>query len=109
MNILVSKKSWMLAPVIYLLFLALFASVWFAMEPTALRAAFDANGRSFFETLTIPFYALIIPAVWLCCPFSGSLKRKVFLSLGVSCVAAMAIMKQLDIHLEIIKALYPDV
>ena len=106
---MVSKKSWMLAPVIYLLFLAFFASLWYVMEPSVLRAAFDAEGRSFFETLTLPFYALIIPAVWLCCPFSGSVKRKVVLSSCVSCVAAMAIIKQLDIHVEIITALYPDV
>ena len=99
MNLLVSKKSWLLAPVVYLLSLAALAFVWSVMEPTALRTAFDADGRSFFETLTLPFYALIVPAVWLCCPFSGSAKRKAFLCAAVSCVAVMAVVKQLDIHL----------
>ena len=109
MNLLVSKKSWMLAPVVYLLSLGMLAIAWAIMEPASLRAAFDADGRSFFETLTIPFYALIVPAVWLCCPFSGSVKRKVLLCAGVSCVAVMAIMRQLDMHLTVIQSLYPDV
>ena len=109
MNLLVSRKSWLLAPVVYLLSLAALAFVWSVMEPPALRAAFDADGRSFFETLTLPFYALIVPAVWLCCPFSGSAKRKVLLCAAVSCVAAMAVVKQLDIHLAMMQSLYPDV
>ena len=109
MNLLVSKNSWMLAPVVYLLALGMLAIVWSVMDPASLRAAFDADGRSFFETLTIPFYALIVPTVWLCCPFSGSAKRKALLCAGVSCVAVMAIMKQLDIHLSVIQSLYPDV
>lgn len=109
MNLLVSKKSWMLSPVVYLLSLAGLAFLWYVMEPVALRAAFDADGKSFFETLTIPFYALIVPAVWLCCPFSGSVKRKVLLCSAVSCVAVMAIIKQLDIHLAVIRSIYPDV
>ena len=109
MNLLASKKSWLLAPVVFLLSLAALALVWAAMEPAALRAAFDADGRSFFETLTLPFYALIVPTVWLCCPFSGSGKRKVLLCAAVSCVAAMAVVKQQDIHLAAMQSLYPDV
>ena len=109
MNLLVSKRSWLLAPVVYLLSLALLALVWTAMEPQALRAAFDADGRSFVEVLGIPLYALIVPTVWLCCPFAGSAKRKALLCSAVSCVAVMAIVKQLDIHLAVMQSLYPDV
>ena len=109
MNLLVSKRSWLLAPVVYLLSLALLALVWAAMEPQALRAAFDADGRSFVEVLGIPLYALIVPTVWLCCPFAGSAKRKALLCSAVSCVAVMAIVKQLDIHLAVMQSLYPDV
>lgn len=109
MNLLVSRRSWLLAPAVYLLFLGALALTWAVTDPQVLLASFDADGRSFFETLTIPFYALLVPAVWLCCPFSGSVKRKALLSAGVSCVAVMAIMKQLDLHFEVIKALYPDV
>jgi hypothetical protein len=79
------------------------------MEPQALRTAFDADGTSFFETLTIPFYVLIVPTVWLCCPFSGSKFRKSLLCTAVSCVALMAVIKQLDIHLVVMKSLYPDI
>ena len=92
MNLLVSKKSWILAPAVYLLALGMLAITWSVMDPAALRATFDADGKSFFETLTIPFYALIVPTVWLCCPFSGSVKRKALLCAGVSCLAVMAIM-----------------
>ena len=109
MNLLVEKRSWMLAPVVFLLAVALLALTWAAMEPQALRAAFDADGKSFFETLTLPFYALIVPLVWLCCPFSGPTWRKVLLCAGVSCVAAMAVVKELDLHIAAMNALYPDV
>lgn len=109
MNMLVSKKSWMLAPVVFLLSLAALAVTWAVMEPQALRSAFDAAGYSFFETLTVPFYALIVPLVWLCCPFGGSAKRKVLLCAGVSCIAAMAVVKELDLHLVLMRQLYPDV
>ena len=99
----------MLAPAVFLLSLAAFAAIWAVMEPQALRAAFDSDGRSFFETMTVPFYALIVPAVWLCCPFSGSLGRKILLCSAVSCVAVMAVVKQQDIHLAVMQSLYPDV
>ena len=109
MNLFVSKKSWMLAPVIYMLGLAVLAIVWMVMEPMALKSVFDADGKSYFEMMTIPFYALIVPVVWLCCPFSGSVRRKVLLCAAVSCVAVMAVVKQLDIHLSVMQSLYPDV
>ena len=109
MNLLTSRKSFLLAPVIFIVCMALLAVVWAVMEPQALRAAFDADGHSFFETLTLPFYALIVPLVWLCCPFAGSARRKTLLCAAVSCVAAMAVVKELDLHLAAITALYPDV
>ena len=58
MNLLVSRKSWLLAPVVYLLSLSALAFVWSVMEPPALRAAFDNDGHSFVEVLTIPFLRL---------------------------------------------------
>ena len=109
MNLLVSKKSWMLAPAIAVASLATLAFVWAVMEPEALRAAFDEHGASFVEVLTIPFYALIVPLVWLCCPFGGSTKRKALLCLGVSCVAAMAVVKEMDLHLAAMTAMYPEI
>ena len=109
MNLLASKRSFLLAPVLFVLCLGVLTVVWAAMEPQALRAAFDADGHSFFEVLTLPFYALIVPLVWLCCPFAGSASRKALLCAAVSCVAAMAVVKELDLHLAAMTALYPDV
>ncbi len=109
MNLLVSRKSYLLAPAIFLASAALLVVIWSVMEPQALRAAFDADGHSFFETITLPFYALIVPLVWLCCPFTGSTRRKTLLCAAVSCVAAMAVVKELDLHLAAITAIYPDV
>lgn len=109
MNVLVSRRSWALAPILFGLMALCLLGVWAVMEPEALRAAFDEDGHSFFETLTLPFYALIVPLVWMCCPFTGSRRRQVLLSLAVSCVAVMAIVKQLDLHVMAISALYPDV
>jgi len=108
MNLLVSKRSWLLAPALFLASLAALLATWFSMEPSSLLAAFDADGYSFFELLTIPFFALIVPAVWLCCPFSGTLGRKSLLCMGVTCVAVMAVVKELDLHLVLMHHLYPD-
>jgi hypothetical protein len=109
MNLLVSKKSFLLAPVLFALSLLLLSCVWAIMEPAALRAAFDADGKSFFEILTLPFYALIVPCVWLACPFGGSWKRQTLLCLAVSCVAVMAVCKELDLHISVLSSVYPDV
>ena len=109
MNLLVGRKSFLLAPAIFVAGLVALAITWAAMDPAALRAAFDADGKSFFETLTLPFFALIVPLVWLACPFDGSLRRKTLLCAAVSCVAAMAVAKETDLHLAFITALYPDV
>ncbi len=109
MNILASRRSWLLAPVAWALSLAALAAVWAVMEPSAVKSAFDGDGYSFFEAMTVPFFALIVPAVWLCCPFSGSTARKAFLCLCVSCVAVMSVAKELDLHVALMQFAYPDV
>ena len=43
----------MLAPAVFLLAAVLLVLTWAVMDPQALRAAFDADGHSFFETLTL--------------------------------------------------------
>lgn len=104
-----SSKSYLAGPALFALgLLALFAT-WLVMEPAALRHAFDQDGYSPFELATIPFYAAIIPLVWWKCPFAGSRARRTLLCLAVSCVAAMAVVKELDWHLWAIGKLYPDV
>jgi hypothetical protein len=108
MNLLVSKKSFLLAPALFALSVLALACTWAAMDPELLRSAFDSDGRSFFEILTLPFYALIVPTVWLACPFGGSVLRKSLLCLAVSCVVVMAVCKQLDLHIAVLSSFYPD-
>ena len=109
-----SKKAYLVAPVVFMVcILALFVT-WLVMEPSALRHAFDGasfgqDGRSTFELATIPFYAAIIPLVWWKCPFTGSRRRRILLCAAVSCVAFMAVVKELDLHLEVMKSLYPSI
>ena len=87
---------------------------WLVMEPTALRhmfdgASFDQDGHSAFELATIPFYVAIIPLVWWKCPFTGSRRRRILLCSAVSCVAFMAIAKELDWHLIAMQNLFPSI
>lgn len=109
MNILASKRSWILSPILFFVGVALLVSVWACMDGEALRSMFDNNGRSVFELMTIPFYALIVPAVWMACPFGGSAKRKFLLCSAITCIAVMAVLKQLDLHIAALSQLYPDV
>lgn len=109
MDLITSRRSYLVSPVLFGLMTLALVAVWAATEPAALKSAFDNDGRSAFELMTLPLFALIIPAVWLTCPFSGSLKRKVALSAAVSVVVVFAVMKQLDLHIDILAAVWPDV
>jgi len=97
------------APLVFAAGLVALVAVWAVMDPAALHHAFDNDGRSFFELLTLPFYAAIVPLVWWKCPFTGSAARRALLCSAVSCVAFMAVCKELDLHLAAITALWPDV
>ena len=102
-------KSFWAAPVLFAVCVAALFATWLAMEPSALRQAFDQDGRSVFELATIPFYAAIIPLVWWKCPFTGSRRRRALLCAAVSCVAFMAVAKELDWHLAAMQHLFPSV
>ena len=104
----IRSKAWMLPPFLFFAGFALLVLVWALMEPRNLISTFDAQGRSVFELSTLPFYAAIIPFVWLKCPFGGSLLRRRILSLMVTIVVVMAIFKQLDLHNAALHALYPS-
>lgn len=99
--------AWYSAPVLFFVGLLALLATWLVMEPAALRHAFDQDGYSPFELATVPFYAAIVPIVWWKCPFSGSRRRRTILCLAVSCVALMAVVKELDLHLAVMKALFP--
>jgi hypothetical protein len=99
----------LLAPSLFVLGILLLLTVWAALDPASLKSMFDNDGRSFFEAMTISLYALIVPAVWLVCPFGGGLRRKIGFSSAVTLVVVCAIMKQLDLHIDALAAAYPDV
>ena len=109
-----SKKAYLTAPVVFALCVLALLVTWLVMEPAALRhmfdgASFDQDGHSAFELATIPFYAAIIPLVWWKCPFTGSRRRRILLCAAVSCVAFMAIVKELDWHLIAMERLFPSI
>ena len=103
------NKSFLIGPVVFVLCIAALLVTWCVMEPAALHAAFDNDGRSPFELATLPFFAAIIPLVWWKCPFTGSSRRRALLCAAVSIVAFMAVVKELDLHLVVMHKLFPEV
>ena len=57
MNILVSKRSWMLAPAVFVLGFGFFAVCWAVNDPCVLMGNFDADGHSMVELMTLPLFA----------------------------------------------------
>lgn len=102
-------KSFLFSPALFLVGLLALLLVWVVMEPNALHHAFDQDGYSPFELATIPFYAAIVPVVWWKCPFTGSRARRTLLCAAVTCVALMAVVKEMDLHLWVMQHLYPDI
>ena len=102
-------KSYLTGPVVFVLGILALLVTWLAMEPAALHHAFDQDGYSPFELATVPFYAVLIPLVWWKCPFTGSRTRRTILCLAVSCVAFMAVVKELDLHVMAMHSLFPEV
>ena len=109
MNLLASKKSWMVAPAAFALCSAILLATWFAMAPDALTAAFDADGKSPVELMTLPLFALIIPLTWLCTPVSGSVSRKCFWNFVFTVLAVVALAREQDWHKDLVAWLWPDV
>ena len=103
------KSAFWVAPAVFAVCALALLVTWLVMEPAALRQAFDQDGHSVFELATIPFYAAIIPLVWWKCPFTGSKGRKALLCAAVSCVAFMAVCKELDWHLAAMQHLFPSI
>lgn len=101
--------SWLTPPVVFFALLGALLTTWAVMEPAALVHFFDQGGYSPFELATIPVFAAIIPFVWWKCPFAGSRTRRTVLCLMVSVVVVMAILKELDLHLQVLRSMYPDI
>ncbi len=102
------RTGWLFSPFLFTVSIAALAATWAVMPPETLMNCFDRDGYSPFELATLPFFALIIPAVWILRPFGGSRKRQIALSAMVTLVTAMAIIKEMDLHNAALHLLYPD-
>ncbi|MGN0847979.1 MAG: hypothetical protein ACI4RA_11450 [Kiritimatiellia bacterium] len=102
-------KPYLIAPAVFIACLFLLFTTWALMEPAALHHAFDNGGYSAFELATIPFFVAIVPLVWWKCPFTGSPRRRALLCAAVSCVAIMAVVKEMDLHLKVMQMLFPEI
>ena len=109
MNLLASKNSWVIAPIIFFTGIISLLFYWLTTEPATLTATFDMKGHSFVESMTIPIFAAIIPLSWLCTPVAGSLKRKVLFNTTFSLLGFMAIVRELDWHKIWFNSLWPDI
>lgn len=103
-----TNRGWLAAPMVFVGALCCLIGIWAVMEPKSLISSFDNHGLSLFELETLPLFAAIIPFVWWRCPFEGTLKRKRVLSLMVTIVALMAIVKEIDLHNTLLSCIYPD-
>jgi hypothetical protein len=101
-------KGWLAGPVLFVALAGALLMTWAALEPSTLVRNFDQGGYSPFELATLPFFAAIVPLVWWKCPFDGPKARRVLLCTAVSVVAVMAIAKELDLHIMVLRAVYPD-
>ena len=101
-------REWLAAPAAFAAMLAALLATWAVMAPDALVRSFDNDGRSPFEVATLFVYAAIIPFVWWKNPFGGPVRRRRLLALAVSVVACMAIVKELDLHIALLRLVYPE-
>ena len=86
-----SKFAWLVAPAVFAALLTALLVIWAGVNPEALVADFDADGRSPFELATLPVFAAIVPRVWICNPVVGSRARRNLLCSIFTVVARMAI------------------
>ena len=109
MDLITSKRSWLLAPVITLLCSVVLLIVWAVMDPQTLEITFDNKGQSPVELMTLPLFALIVPLAWLCPPNGGGWKRQCGWSALWSVLGVMAIIRETDIHKMLFAEIWPDV
>ena len=108
-NPLSGKFSWTLAPVSALLFYGILFTLWLSLPPAVAQRLFDCDGASPVELMTLPLFAAIIPLVWLCPPVSGPVKRKCLWSAVFSVLAAIAIVRETDLHKILFAQIWPEV
>lgn len=109
MNLLTSKKSWLLSPVLFALGCVVLTVLWAALEPDSLIRLFDNNGSSPVELMTLPLFALIVPLVWLCPPNAGSVRRQAGWASLWSLLGFLAIVRETDLHEALFVSIWPEV
>jgi len=109
MNMLTSRKSYLTAPVLFAAMSIVLVALWCAIPPDRLIPLFDCNGASPVELMTLPLFFLLIPLVWLCSPFGGTVKRKVLWNTDVSILAVMAIIRETDLHKMLFARIWPEI
>ena len=109
MDLISSKKSWLVAPVAAVLLYAALVATWAVMEPSALVPLFDNDGASPVELMTLPLFALIVPLVWLCPPCAGTVRRQCAWSALWSLLGVMAIVRETDVHKALFAKIWPGV
>lgn len=109
MNLLTSKKSWLLAPTAFALSVAALFVVWAVLDPKTCIDFVDKEGCSPFELMTLPLFALIIPMVWIACPVGGSLKRQCGWAGLYSLLGFVALVREQDWHKMLFNAIWPEV
>ena len=109
MNFMTSKKSWLTAPVLFLSMCVALVAVWAAIPPERLIPLFDNHGASPVELMTLPLFALLVPLAWLCPPFGGTARRQALWNLDVTLLAAMAIVRETDLHKMAFAGIWPDI
>lgn len=109
MDIISSKRSWLLAPMVFLIGMLALTAVWAVMKPQELIMAFDNDGCSPVELMTLPLFALIVPLVWLCPPVAGTARRQAFWSSIWSLLGVVAIIRETDLHKSLFAKIWPEV
>lgn len=109
MDLLTSRKSWLLAPVVFALCVGTLLMVWASLEPAASMSFVDSDACSPFELMTVPLFALIVPMAWLACPVGGPLRRQCGWSFVYSLLGVMALVREQDWHKALFAKIWPEI
>ena len=109
MDMMASRKSWRLAPVVVVAWSLVLLAVWAVMDPQTLEINFDNHGHSPVELMTLPLFALIIPLVWFCPPTSGTTGRQCRWAALWSLLGVMALIRETDIHKILFARIWPEI
>lgn len=111
MNLITSRKSWLTAPVLAFVGLAILLFLWRVTDPCVFIEWFDTKKALFspVEWMTLPLFGLIVPLVWLCPPQSGTTRRQCIWAFLWSSLAVMAIVRETDIHKMVFAQIWPDI